>query len=284
MGKIDLKILLKDKIPQEYFHLIPSSYDLIGSRSGSVAVFRIEDELEPYEKEIALAIKSIHKNVKAVIRRFDQRKGEFRLYDYKIILGEDTEVIHKEYGYTIKVDPLKVYFSPRDAEDRIDIAKSVKAGERILYPFSGVAPYAVAICKFNPNIEKIIAIEKNEIAHKYALENVKLNKLSDKIVCILGDFKDKANDFVNFADRVLMTLPLGAYEYLEYAFKTIKKEGGIIHFYHIGPESDPFSEALEIIQKKTQEAGYQFNILNKKIVNEYAPRKYKVRIDFFCRE
>jgi len=280
---VTLKELLKDKIPQEYIDLIPTSFDLIGSRAGQVVVIRIDEKLEKYEQLIVDAILKIHKNVKAVVKRSEERKGEFRLYDYKLLFGSDTEVIHKEHGYLIKLDPLKVFFSPRDAEDRIDIAKSTKAGEFIIYMFSGVAPYAIAIAKFNPNIDKIICIEKNEIAHKYALENVRLNKLENKIVCINTDVKDACSFFIEKADRVLMTLPLGAYEYLDLTLPLLKREGGIVHFYHIGEEGNMFGEALRIIDHTCKKNSYEYVIIKYKIVNDYAPRKYKVRVDFFAR-
>src|SRR5579875_1672226 len=202
-----LKEILRNIVPEQYIDLVPSSFDLIGSKAGQVAILALDERLTDYELEIAKAIQKIHKNVKAVVKRSESRKGEFRLYDYRLILGNDTEVLHKEYGYYLKLDPLKVYFSPRDAEDRIDIAKSTKPLERILYLFSGIAPYAVAIAKINHAISKIVCIEKNEVAHKYAVENVRLNKLEDKIVCINADVKDVIHEYLNFADRVLMTLP-----------------------------------------------------------------------------
>ncbi len=284
MKKVSLKDLLKNEVPEEYLDYLPSSFVLVGSKSGQVAIVYIDERVDKYEQKIAEAIKSIHKNVKAVVRRFEARKGEFRLYDYKILLGNDTEVLHKEYGYYIKVDPVKVYFSPKDAEDRQEIAKLTKPKENIVYMFAGVAPYAVAIAKFNPEVNKIIAIEKNEIAYKYALENIRINKIEDKAVCILGDVAEVANQYANFADRVLMTLPLGAHSFLNSALKVIKKEGGIIHFYYIAPEEDLYSEALRLISEYCKNNQYEFTILKTKIVNEYAPRKYKIRIDFFCKK
>jgi len=279
-----LKELLKEVIPLEYIDLVPTSFDLIGSKAGQVAILRLDERLEKYEKVIAEAIKKIHKNVKAVVSRSESRKGEFRLYEYKLVIGEDTEVIHKEYGYILKLDPLKVYFSPRDAEDRVDIAKSTKEGERILYLFSGIAPYAVAIAKLNPKIGKIICVEKNEIAHKYAIENIKLNKIEDKVECINADVKDVLANYQNYADRVLMTLPLGAHEFLGPALSTLKEEGGIIHFYHVEAENSLFVDAIRIIEETCKAYSYSYEIIKKRVVSDYAPRKYKVRIDFFAKK
>jgi len=231
-----LKTLLYGKIPPELLGLIPSSYEIIGSRGGAVIVIQIPEKLKEYENEIVQGLLVLHKNVKAVIKKVSERKGEYRLFDYHLLYGNSTEVIHKEYGYFIKVDPLRVYFSAKDASDRIDIAKSVNPNEEILYMFAGVAPYAVAICKYQPNVKKIIAIEKNEVAYKYMLETIKINKLEDKITPVLGDVKDVCPRYYDFADRILMTLPLGSFEYLPLALKCLKESGGLIHFYHIGKE------------------------------------------------
>lgn len=283
-SKQSLKTLLYGKIPSEMLGLIPSSYEIIGSRSGIVIIIQIPEGLEKYENEIVQGLLSLHKNVKAVIKKTSERKGEYRLFDYYLLHGESTEVIHKEYGYFIKVDPLRVYFSAKDASDRVDIAKSVNPNEEILYMFAGVAPYAIAICKYQANVKKIIAIEKNEIAYKYMLETIKINKLEGKIIPILGDVKEVCPQYYGFADRILMTLPLGAYEYLPFALKCLKKSGGIIHFYHIGKEGVLYDEAIEIISKYCKENNFYFSVLKAKKVNEYAPYKYKIRVDFYAKE
>jgi tRNA (guanine37-N1)-methyltransferase len=283
-NKKSLKTLLQRVIPAELLKFTPTSYEIIGSRSGSVIIIQIPEELKDYEKEIVKALISLHKNVKSIIKKVSERKGEYRLFDYYLLYGNSTEIIHKEYGYYIKVDPLRVYFSAKDATDRIDIAKSVNANEDILYMFAGVAPYAVAICKYQPNVKKIVAIEKNEIAYKYMLETIKLNKLEEKVIPILGDVREVCPQYYNFADRILMTLPLGAHEYLPLALYCIKKTGGIIHFYHIGKENMLYDEAIEIIAKYCKQNNFSFSILKTKVVNEYAPYKYKVRVDFYTKK
>jgi tRNA (guanine37-N1)-methyltransferase len=283
-NKKSLKTLLQRIIPFELLEFIPTSYEIIGSRQGSVIIIQIPEPLKSYENEIIKALISLHKNVKAIIKKESERKGEYRLFDYSLLYGNSTEVIHKEYGYYIKVDPLRVYFSSKDSFDRIDIAKSVNVNEEILYMFAGVAPYAVAICKYQPNVKTIIAIEKNEVAYKYMLETIKLNKLEEKIIPILGDVKEVCPQYYNFADRVLMTLPLGAHEYLSLALNCIKKTGGIIHFYHVGKENMLYDEAIEIITKYCRENNFSFSILKTKVVNEYAPFKYKIRIDFYAKQ
>ena len=274
-----LKDLIKDKIPRELHQYIPSSFDIVGSRQGAVAIVEIPEELESYKYMIAEAIIKLNKNVRAVLRKVSGRQGVYRLYEFEVLIPGPTEVVHKEHGYLIKVDPTKVYFSPRDHSDRLDIARQVKPGETILYLFAGVGPYAIAICKFCPEVKIVHAVEINPWGIHYMIENIRINKLRGKIVPIEGDVREVAPKFYETADRVLMTLPLGAHEYLELGLCCIRKGGGILHFYHLGKEPDIFSEAEQLILKAASHLGREVRIINRKIVRDYAPRMYKIRLD-----
>ncbi len=278
-----LKDLVKDKIPPELHSLIPTSFDIVGSRQGAVAIVEIPDELEPYKYVIAQAILQMNKHVRAVLRRIGGRKGTYRLYEYEVLVPGPTEVIHREHGYLIKVDPVKVYFSPRDHSDRIDIARQVEPGETILYLFAGVGPYAIAICKLQPAVRVIHAVEINPAAVNYMIENIRINKLRGKIVPIEGDARLVSRHFYYKSDRVIMTLPLGAHEYLEDGLLCISRKGGIVHFYHIGREPDIFNEAERIVYETAHKVRREVEIVNRKIVRDYAPRMYKIRLDIYVR-
>jgi len=278
---VRIKDLLKGTLSEEELRYVPSSFDIIGSREKAVAIVEVPTELEHRKNEIAKAIMKIHKNVKTVLAKKSARKGPYRIRELELVLGDpNTEVLHKEHGYLLKLDPRKVYFSPREATERQRVAKQVKPGEFIMLMFAGVGPYAFAILKWQPLVEKIVAIEINPYAFYYLLENIKLNKAEDKIVPILGDVRYKAQDFYNICDRVIMPLPKGAYLFLEEAFSCLKPEGGIIHVYHWAPEDDLFSEIEGIILKEAKRLGYRVHLLNRRKVLPYAPRIMKVCVEF----
>ncbi|MEM5879229.1 MAG: class I SAM-dependent methyltransferase family protein [Candidatus Aenigmatarchaeota archaeon] len=252
------------------------SFDIIGSKEKAVAIVEIKESED--EKKIAEEIMKKHKNVKSVLKKVSARKGELRLREYELIAGdENTEVVHKEYGYSLKLDPQKVYFSPREAEERQRIAEQAKPGERILVMFSGIAPIAIAIAKKQPEVDKIYCIEKNEEAHKYAEENVRRNKLSHKIFLIHGDAEEEAKKLGIKFDRIVMPLPFGAKSFLDVAFSCLK-DRGIIHFYSVEEEGN--LKALSEIEATAKKYGKKIKVLNVKKVSEYAPRKWKVCIDF----
>ncbi|MCD6483273.1 MAG: class I SAM-dependent methyltransferase family protein [Candidatus Aenigmarchaeota archaeon] len=277
-----LKDLLKDKIPDKLLSKVPGSFEIVGSREKAVAIVEIGDELDIYKHEIGKAIAQINKNVKIVLRKTSERIGEFRIRKYERIYGEgDTEVIHKEYGYLIKVDPTKAYFSSRESAERQRIASMVKPGERILVMFSGVAPFAIAIAKKQPFVREIVCVEKNPDAHRYAIENVRLNKLEDKVKCINGDVNEICPKFgEKYFDRILMPLPKGAYEFLDIAIPSIKKHG-ILHFYYWGEEpiEKTIERGFELIKNAANKISRKANLISGKKVLPYAPRVWKVVID-----
>lgn len=269
-----LKRRLEGVVPPGLVEKVPSSFEIVGSRAGAVAIVEIPAELEPYKHEIARAIAAMNKHVKAVLRRLGARSGDYRLYNFEVLIEGPTEVLHKEHGYLIKVDPTKVYFSSRDQTDRLDVATRVGEGERVLYLFAGVAPYAVAMAKLaRPRI--IVAVELNPWGFKYMVENFKLNKIRNAMA-VHGDVAAVAPLLRKKFDRVLMTLPLGAYRYLPLAFDCLEGSG-VVHFYHLGREEDPFRDAEEVAKKLCP--GCQ--IVDKRVVRDYAPGVYKVRLDIY---
>ncbi|MDK2383334.1 MAG: hypothetical protein QI199_00815, partial [Candidatus Korarchaeota archaeon] len=160
-------------------------YDLIGSReTGAVAIVEVPEGMDP--EEAAREVMSRHPHVKSVLLKAGAREGEFRVRPLKLLAGsEETEVIHKEHGYRIKLDPRRVYFSPRESTERQLVAESVRDGELVLVMFAGAGPYAIAIAKRRR--AQVVGIELNPIAVRYFQENVILNRVGHLVFPIEGD-------------------------------------------------------------------------------------------------
>lgn len=256
-----------------------ASYDIIGSGNKAVAIVEIPREEQKNKLKFAEEIMKANKIVKSVLEKSSARKGKFRKLDLKLIAGDkDTEVLHREFGYILKLDPRKVYFSPRESTERQKISSQVKPGETVLVMFGGIAAMPVAIAKKRA-VLKIFSVEINPDAHKYALENARVNKLSHKIVPILGNVKESCKEFYGKCDRVAMPLPLGADKFLDIAVKCVKAEGGIVHFYSVGGEDDLFSRALVTIDEKLKKLKKSYVVMNKRKVLPYSPRKFKIVLD-----
>lgn len=245
------------------------AYEVIGDRTKSVAIIG-EDVKNP--KKAAKEIMERHKAVKSVLQKTDKRQGKFRLHPIKLIKGSrNTEVIHKEYNYLIKVDPRKVYFSPREGTERQRIADMVKSGERILVMFSGASPYAIAIAKKHPHNE-IINVEINLKAVIYAQKNVRLNNLTN-IKNICWDVRE-ARGLGKF-NRIVMPLPEKAIDYLDEALLHSKK-GTIIHLYGFAKDSKELERKVKL---KAYVYNFKYKIVGKQKVLPYSPRISKIRLD-----
>lgn len=249
------------------------AYDIIGNKDKSIALLGVNVK---NTKKLAKEIMKRHKSVKSVLQKLSERKDTFRLYPCKLIAGEkNTEVLHKEYGYLLKLDPQKAYFSPRESTERQRIAEMVKPREQVLVMFSGVAPYPIAIAKKQALVNKIYAVELNPAAHEYALENIKLNHLEKKIIPILKDVKEVKE--IGNVDRIIMPLVEKAIDYLDIAFQHSKK-GTIIHLYGLSKESQ-FKDLEEKVKKVAERCNIKYKIVGRQDVLPYAPRIGKVRLD-----
>jgi len=277
---VRLKECLKEVLGADAKY-VPSSFDIIGSREGAVAILEFPEGTPNHVKRVvAEALMKVHRNVRIVLAKASERKGAFRLREYEVIAGGgSTEVVHVEHGVKLKLDPTKVYFSPREATERVRVSSQVKPGETVMVMFAGVGPYALMIAKKQPLVEKVVAVELNPEAYCYMVENVRLNKLESKVVPVLGDVRTEAKRWYGACDRVVMPLPKGAHEFLDRAFLCLKPEGGVIHFYHWAPEHDLFGEAYRLLEREAVLRGVSVRVLDARVVSEYAPRVYKVCVD-----
>ncbi len=182
---MNLKEALQSKLSEEELKHLRTGFDVVGS----IAIIEIPKELVKKEKLIAQTLLELNNSIKTVAKKVGIHTGEFRTQKLKILAGEKTkEAEYKESGCVFKLDAEKCYFSPRLSHERLRIASQVKKGENILVMFSGVGPYPIVLAKNSP-AHQIIGVELNPTAHKYAVENVKLNKSLKKVSIYNGDVK-----------------------------------------------------------------------------------------------
>lgn len=255
------------------------SFDVIGS----IAIIEVpyglpRKDAAAYEKNAGQLILAAHKNVKTVVARTGAHTGVFRLQRLKHLAGEKTkETTHKENGVMLKLDVGKVYFSPRLSGERLRVAGQVKPGEKILVMFSGCGPYPLVIAR-NSKAAEIVGVEINPAAHKYAMENAKLNKITN-VRLLKGDAGKTVPRLKGKFDRIVMPLPKGAEEFLATAIKAARK-GAVIHYYDFLPENDIPKAANKKIKDACLKAGRKARILNVVKCGQLAPRAYRVCVDF----
>ncbi len=250
------------------------AFDIIGD----IALVEIPKELKGKEKAAAAKIMLQQKNVKAVYKRVGGHEGKLRLQKLKHILGEKrTVTTHKENNVLLKLNIAKTYFSPRQATERKRVFSQIKTPETVLVMFSGVGPFTIEIAKNTP-AKAVYGVEINRIAHKYALENAKLNKVGAKTTFLCGDARKIVPKLNRKFDRIIMPLPKGAESFLDVAFAAAKK-GTIIHFYDFEKEEN-ISNAAEKVATAAAKTKKKIKILNIVKCGQLAPRAYRVCVDF----
>jgi len=194
----------------------------------------------------------------------------------KHILGEKTkETIHRENNVLLKLNIETSYYSPRSATERKRIMKLVKAKERVLVMFSGIAPFVSVIAK-NTDADEVIGVELNPKAHEYAEKNILLNKLKNAKV-LLGDVRKIVPSLGQF-DRIAMPLPKSAEDYLDIALGAVRK-GAVIHFYDF-QEEGKFELAVKKIDKACKKARRDYKVLHIQRCGSHSPRTFRICADF----
>ena len=269
---MDLKTALKGKLNKKEMQHLVRSFDMIGD----IVVMQMPDELSKKEKLIAKTLLNLHKNIKVVAKEVGMHTGIYRLQKIKILAGErrkETELV--ESGARMRLNVEKTYFSPRFGTERLRIAKQVKKGENVLVMFSGIAPFPLVIAK-NSKVKEVVGVEINPSAHKYALENIKLNKL-ENVHVYHGDVRMAVPQLGMKFDRIAMPLPKGGEDFLDVALRAVKKNG-IIHFYDFLAEEEfelgkaKVKKACKLLKKKCR-------ILRLVKCGQQSPRVYRITID-----
>ena len=264
-----LKQTLEKKLTKTELSKLVKSYDVIGS----IAILEIPDALKKKEKIVAKEVLKLNKNIKTVLKKSGTHHGEFRTQKLTWLVGEKTkEALYKENGVLIKFDVEKVYFSIRLSTERKRICKQIKKPEKVLVMFSGCAPYVLVIAK-NSKAKEVFGVEKNKVAHKYGVGNLKLNKTKNATL-ICGDVKKTVPKLNKKFDRVLMPLPKSAGDFLE-LIPRVSKKGTVIHFYSFGAEKD-----LRLIKSTIKEKLPNTRILRTVKCGGYSPGVFRLCVDF----
>jgi len=252
------------------------AFDIVGD----IAVIKLPEGLLPEKGAIGRALMQVHRHIRTVLCQVGPVSGEFRTRELEVIAGEPrTETTHREGGCTFKVDLVQAYFSPRLAHERLRIASLVDPGEVVTNLFAGVGCYSIIIAKHS-RAAKIYSIDKNPVAFGYMRENIRINKVGDRVVPILGDAREVVErQLAGKADRVLMPLPELGRKFFEVALQALKPAGGIIHFYDFGQAPDLFAPSLAFACRSAAAKGLDARLLNSRTIRSYAPKCFHIVLD-----
>ncbi len=275
-SRIIREILDKLGLPKDS---APSSFDVIGDIIILKPPFKLRWSVPRYYVDIANELLKRLKYAKTVVVAISPVEGEFRTRKILHLAGEEkTRTIYKEFGCKFLVDIEKAYISPRLSYEHMRIAKLVRNGEVIVNMFSGVGGFSIIIGVYS-RPSKVYSIDKNPIAYQLLKENVKLNKLENIVVPILGDAREIIKEKLkHVADRVLMPLPNLDESFYKAALSSIRSKG-YIHVYEFSSAENPMKECRDRILNVLENLGVKAEVEYSRIIRSVGPRKYQVVLD-----
>ncbi|WP_292346399.1 class I SAM-dependent methyltransferase family protein [Methanoregula sp. PtaB.Bin085] len=194
---------------------------------GDVAVIGIHPLLKPYRQVIAQAIVSRRKNIGTVLEKTGKIAGDLRTAGYELLLGNSTVTVHREAGFSYRLDVAGSFFSPRMVSERKRVTGLVRPGEHVFVPFAGIGPYVIPAAARGADVW---AVEQNPDAFRWLSENCALNKVGAHCHLIPGDALDTSLLPVHRFDRIIIPAPYGMDNALDILLPLLSSRG-TAHFY-----------------------------------------------------
>ncbi len=251
---------------------------------GDIAVIRTPFGYTPEQlRPLAEALLRRLSYVKSVWATASPVEGEYRLRGFIHLAGEPrSETLYREHGCVFKLDILRVYISPRLNYEHERVAKLVKPGEVVINMYAGAGLFSIIMAR-KSRPRKVYSIDINPYAYRYMVENVRLNKVEDIVVPMMGDASRMVPEKLRgTADRVLMPLPEKALEHLPAALAGLRGPRGVLHVYlHVDTPRGvkPTERAVEVLGSRLEELGVGYRVLFSRVVRTVGPRKSQVVVD-----
>lgn len=243
-------------------------------RIGDIVVISELDDIS--EQEAVEAVLEHNPGLDSILLKEENLDGEFRIGGYRKLYGEKTETVHREHGVKLKVDPTEMFFSEREGTERKRIFESINKDDEVLVMFSGAGPFPVTIGKHS-EASKIVGVEKNPEAVRFARENVEMNNLKN-VEIIQGDVRDVCPELDEF-DHVLMPSPTNALDFLDESLSCVKK-GGRLVVYNVSEKEDLYGPVIEAVNKSASRKGLNVRVEKKRVTADFSPSKRKVAVEF----
>jgi len=265
-----LRGVLKDILPADELRQVPKGFE----RLGHVAVINLPENLRHRAETVARKLLGVG-GVETVVVRLGPIESWSREPRVEVVVGEPvTETLHREGGCWFKLDVARVMFSKGNLYERQRIPKLVEDGETVVDLFAGIGQFTIPIAK-RASPRRVYAVEKNPVAYHYLCENVRINKVGNVVVPILGDCERVAPR--SAADRVVMGILHVGYRYLPLAFEVLRPEGGVIHYHEAAPYGQRFERPMKRILEVA--GGREVEFLGKRRVKRYSPGVDHVVVD-----
>lgn len=181
----------------------------------------------------------------------------------ELLYGTAGEVQHRENGFIFNLDPQKVMFSMGNRNEKMRIARLIRAGngcERVADMFAGIGYFTLPMARAGAHVH---AMEINPVAFRYLEQNIVANRLEGMITSSLGDCRTL---LTGTYDRIVM----GHFDATTMLPEALAHAacGTILHVHSIGSDDGHIRSAVE-------GAGFSATIRVHK-VKKYRPHTWHV--------
>ncbi|HOK57730.1 MAG TPA: class I SAM-dependent methyltransferase family protein [Methanothrix sp.] len=221
----ELSDLLDGSIPEPLKKLLPRGWFILGD----TIIVRIHPDLSEHKRMIGTALLRLYPRCRCVLADKGVR-GQFREPCREVIAGRPAETIHRENGVLFKLDPMRIMFSQGNVKERMRMA-SLGKDEIVVDMFAGIGYFSLPMA-VHSRPYRITAIEINPVAHRYLVENIRLNHVEDIVEPVLGDCAVLTPE--GDADRVIMGMVGITDRYLRKGIEALRP-GGILHYHQNVP-------------------------------------------------
>ncbi len=246
-------------------------------RLGRVLVLRLPLSLRPHFDLLGEAWRS-ELGVATVLVRTGPIEGELRRPRCERIAGEGTETEVVEHGVRWRFDAARIMFAAGNRTERVRAGKLVRPGESVADLFAGIGYFAIPAA-LSGSATRVVAVEKNPVAHRYLVENATLNGVADRLRAVEGDNRDELLPLRSF-DRVFLGYLPSAIPWVGRAVGLLRLRGGWVHVHTVQDSRAALRSAIEEVETTVRSAGGRtLGPTRARAVKPYGPGRTHVVVD-----
>ena len=267
-----IRTRLADRLSDIERRSIPEGYQ----RLGPVVIVRLPENLRPTFPDIGEAYRA-ELGVATVLRRGGPVHGEYRLPDVERIAGDRTEAEVREGGVVYRLDAARVMFAAGNRTERHRLVREVRPGERIADLFAGIGYFTLPIA-VHTEVAHVDACEANPVSFGYLRENVRRNRVEDRVAPHLGPNESTRLAAGSF-DRVILGFLPSSLPWIGRAVGLLRADGGTLHVHLVAGTRDGTAATEGLVRAAIERARGRAVHLAGREVKPYGPGRVHVVVD-----
>lgn len=245
-------------------------------RLGRVVVLRLPEALRPHFAEIGAAWRA-ERGVEAVLRRAGGTEGELRVPRLELIAGEDARTEVVEHGIRYRLDAQRLLFARGNRGERHRAGTETRPGEVVADLFAGIGYFALPAAIVG-RAARVWAVEKNPLSFRFLVENVRLNRVAERVECVRGDNREVDLPEGTF-DRVFLGYLPSSVPWIPRGIALLQPAGGTLHVHLTVGRRDGRATAEAEVVRSAERWGATVAGPKSRVVKAYGPGKEHVVVD-----